>query len=314
MRRTLFALLFSAGCIAGSPAVQRDDRLYRALAQQERWTQDALAQRPTAEQLDAIRNSDYAAVGRGRAELKRLLQAADRGTWIRDTTAELMRDDNDPRLVQQFERGGRLRADALGAADELAGALAEAKGGLTLGDLRPGFEALRKAQASEDRLSRMPVPKGAPRPQPAPLPIPRPFITPAARVVSHNPELTRELDRLAGGRRGEDPRAARGRGPRQAGAEAAGAAARGGECAGAGAGGEGSRGAQHHPDHRQRRRLADRAQVPALDHAARGRALRPRLRRRRVPGGSAGQAGAQGSAAAALSAENRRRSPGAGSG
>jgi hypothetical protein len=195
MRRIFLALIFSAGCIAGSPAVQRDDRLYRALAQQERWTQDALAQRPSAEQLDAIRNSDYAAVGRGRAELKRLLQAADRGTWIRDTTAELMRDDNDPRLAQQFERGGRLRADALGAADELAGALAEAKGGLTIGDLRPGFEALRKAQASEDRLSRMPAQKGLRLP-PSPLPIPRPFISPAARVVSRNPELTRELDRL----------------------------------------------------------------------------------------------------------------------
>jgi len=196
MRRIILALLFSAGCIAGSSAVQRDDRVLRALSQQERWTQDALARRPTAEQLDAIRNSDYAAVGRGRAELKRLLQAADRGTWIRDTTAELMRDDDDPRLQQQFERAGRLRADALGAADELAGALAEAKGGLTIGDLRPGFEALRKAQASEDRLMRMPVQKGGLRLQPAPLPIPRPFITPAARVVSHNPELTRELDRL----------------------------------------------------------------------------------------------------------------------
>ncbi|HET7788476.1 MAG TPA: hypothetical protein VIR81_06800 [Myxococcales bacterium] len=196
MRRTLLALLFSAGCIAGSPAVQRDDRVFRALAQQERWTQDALARRPTAEQLDAIRNSDYAAVGRGRAELKRLLQAADRGTWIRETTAELMRDDSDPRLLQQFERGGRLRADALGAADELAGALAEAKGGLTIADLRPGFEALRKAQASEDRLARMPVQRGGVRLQAAPLPIPRPLIAPAARVVAKNPELTRELDRL----------------------------------------------------------------------------------------------------------------------
>ena len=196
MRRIILALLFSAGCIAGSSAVQRDDRVVRALSQQERWTQDALARRPTAEQLDAIRNSDYAAVGRGRAELKRLLQAADRGTWIRDTTAEMMRDDDDPRLQQQFERAGRLRADALGAADELAGALAEAKGGLTIGDLRPGFEALRKAQASEDRLMRMPVQKGGLRLQAAPLPIPRPFITPAARVVSRNPELTRELDRL----------------------------------------------------------------------------------------------------------------------
>src|SRR4051812_12428279 len=35
MRRPLSALLFSAGCTAGSRGVQRDDRLYRALAQQE---------------------------------------------------------------------------------------------------------------------------------------------------------------------------------------------------------------------------------------------------------------------------------------
>jgi hypothetical protein len=196
MRRLFLALLFSGGCIAGSSAVQRDDRVFRALSQQERWTQDALAQRSTAEQLDAIRNSDYAAVGRGRAELKKLLQAVDRGTWIRDTTAELMRDDNDPRLLQQFDRGGRLRTDALQAADELASALAEAKGGLTIGDLRPGFEALRKAQASEERLGRTPARAGTPRLLPAPLPIPRPLIVPAARVVAANPELTRELDRL----------------------------------------------------------------------------------------------------------------------
>ncbi len=196
MRRSLFALLLSAGCITGSANVPRDDRVLRALSQQERWTQDALAQRPTAEQLDAIRASDYVAVGRGRAELKRLLQAVDRGTWIRDTTAEMMREDNDPRLVQQFDRAGRLRMDALQASDELAGALAESKGGLTLADLRPGFEALHKAQASEERLSRMPPRPDAPRLAPAPLPIPRPLIVPAARLLSANPALTRELDRF----------------------------------------------------------------------------------------------------------------------
>lgn len=194
--RSLFALLLSAGCITGSANVPKDDRVLRALSQQERWSQDALAQRPTAEQLDAIRASDYAAVGKGRAELKRLLQAVDRGTWIRDATVELMREDDDPRLLQQFDRAGRLRTDALQAGDELAGALAESKGGLTLADLRPGFEALHKAQASEDRLSRMPPRPGAPRLAPAPLPIPRPLIVPAARLLSANPELTRELDRF----------------------------------------------------------------------------------------------------------------------
>jgi len=196
MRRIILVLLLAAGCITASSAVQHDDRMYRALSQQERWSQDALNQRLSPPQLDDIRNSDYAAVGRGRAELKRLLQAVDRGTWIRDTTAELMREDDDPRLVQQFDRGGRMRAEALGAADELAGALADAKGGLTVGDLKPGFDAMRKAQISEDRLARAHPRPGALRLAPSPLPIPKPLIMPAARVVAKNAELTRELDRL----------------------------------------------------------------------------------------------------------------------
>src|SRR3954468_12730771 len=196
MRRTLTAMLLCAGCITGTASAPRDDRVLRALSRQERWSQDAVAQRPTAEQLDAIRASDYAAVGRGRAELKRLLQAVDRGTWIRDTTVELMRDDNDPRLLQQFDRAGRIRTDALQGADEVAGALADSKGGLTLADLRPGFEALHKAQASEERIARTPPRQGMPRLAPAPVPIPRPLIVPAARLLSPSPELTRELDRF----------------------------------------------------------------------------------------------------------------------
>src|SRR3954464_3172885 len=136
MRRIILVLLLAAGCITGNSAVQHDDRMYRALSQQERWSQDALNQRLSPPQIDDIRNSDYAAVGRGRAELKRLLQAVDRGTWIRDTTAELMREDNDPRLLQQFDRAGRIRTDALQGADEVAGALADSKGGLTLAEPR----------------------------------------------------------------------------------------------------------------------------------------------------------------------------------
>ena len=53
MRRTLIAVFLAAGCIHGSPAVQRDDRALRAIAQQERWAQQALAARPTRAQLDA---------------------------------------------------------------------------------------------------------------------------------------------------------------------------------------------------------------------------------------------------------------------
>lgn len=196
MRRILFALLLAAGCIHGSSAVQRDSGAVRAIAQQERWAQQALTSRPTRSQLDAIRSSDYAAVGRARGDLKRLLQAIDRGTWIRSTSSELMADDTDPELARAFDRAGRMRTEAVQAADELASALAEAKGGLTIGDLRPGFDAVRKAQASEDRIARLPLRAGGVRLAPAPLPVPRPFVTGAARLVSANPELARDLDRL----------------------------------------------------------------------------------------------------------------------
>ena len=196
MRRLFLAILLAAGCIHGSPASQRDSGAMRAIVQQERWAQDALARRPNRGDLQAIRSSDYAAVGRGRGELKRLLQAIDRGTWIRNTAAELMADDADPQLAASFDRAGRLRADAIQASDELASALAETKGGLTIGDLRPGLDAVRKAQASEDRLVRLPPRAGGVRLAPAPLPLPKPFLGSAARLVSANPELARELDRL----------------------------------------------------------------------------------------------------------------------
>src|SRR2546422_9750424 len=172
MRRLFLAILLAAGCIHGSPASQRDSGAMRAIVQQERWAQDALARRPNRADLQAIRAGDYAAVGRGRGELKRLLQAIDRGTWIRNTAAELMADDADPQLAASFDRAGRLRADAIQASDELASALAETKGGLTIGDLRPGLDAVRKAQASEDRLGPLAPRPGGGRPPPPPPPLP----------------------------------------------------------------------------------------------------------------------------------------------
>jgi len=195
MRRLSLALLLAAGCIHGAP--RRDDDAIRSIAQQERWAQDAVAARRTRNQLDAIRSGDYQAVGRARAELKRLVQAIDRGTWIRNTGAALLADEQDPYLIGAFDRAGRVRSEAGQAADELASALAEAKGGLTIGDLRPAFEAIHKAQASEDRIARLPPRAGGIRLGLSPLPVPRPFIATAARLVAANPELTRELDRLS---------------------------------------------------------------------------------------------------------------------
>jgi hypothetical protein len=198
MRRTFFTLLLlGTGCIAGKSTLQRDDRLLREIARQERWAQQALDARPDKEQLESIREGDYGSVGAARKELQKLIQAVERATWIRETTAELMHDDDDPQLVQGFDRAGRLRNAALQAADELADALAEAKGGLTIADLRPAFEAVRKAQASDDRLAKLPLRPSAPRLAPAPLPVPRPFHEAAAKVIAANPESAKELDKLA---------------------------------------------------------------------------------------------------------------------
>ena len=190
-------VVLAAGCIHGAPAPQRDPGVQRAIAQQERWAQDALARRPGRSELDAIRSNDYNAVGRGRAELKRLLQAVDRGTWIRNTTADLLAEEPDPQLLTTFDRAARLRADAIQTADEVALALADSKGGLTIGDLKPGLDAVRKAQGSEERIARLPPRAMGQKLAPVALPVPRPFLAAGARVVSANPELTRELDRLA---------------------------------------------------------------------------------------------------------------------
>jgi hypothetical protein len=196
--RNLFALLLlSAGCLAGHAVVERDDRILREITRQQRWAQQALEARPSPEQLERVRGSDYEAVGSARKELRRLIQAIDRATWVREALLEAMRDDEDPQLLREFDHAGSLRKDALAAADELADALADAKGGLTMTDLRPGFEALRKAQASEDRIARMPAKPRAPKLAPSPLPQPRPFLDAAAKVVHAHPEMAKELEKLA---------------------------------------------------------------------------------------------------------------------
>src|SRR6266850_1443093 len=186
MRRLGLAVLLAAGCIHGAP--RQDDRAIRAIGQQESWAQQAISTRPSRAELDAVRSGDFNAVGRARTAFRRLIQAIDRGTWIRNTASQLMVDDPDPLLPTSFDRAGRLRFEAIQAADEVSSALAEAKGGLSIADLQPGFEAIRKAQASEDRIARLPPRPGALRLAPAPLPVPRAFIASAARIVSRNPE------------------------------------------------------------------------------------------------------------------------------
>jgi hypothetical protein len=196
MRTLLALLLLSAGCIAGREVVERDDRLLREIVRQQRWSQQAVETRPSPEQLERIRGSDYEAVGAARKELRRLIAAIDRGTWVREATLEAMRDDDDPQLLREFDRAGTLRKDAITAADELADALADAKGGLTIGDLRPAFEALRKAQQSEERIARLPAKVRAPKLAASPVPAPRPFVDAAAKLIHAHAEMAKELDKL----------------------------------------------------------------------------------------------------------------------
>jgi len=198
MRWMGFTALGLAGCIVtgGKPMERdaRDDRLSRQLSQQERWAQQALEARPTQDQLDRVRSGDQAAVNAGRKELTKLLQAIDRGTWIRDASSEMLQEDGDASLLRDFDQGGRLRHDAMQAADELASALADTRGGLDATTLQRALNTLQKAQASEEAIARQPVKQGQPRLAPAPLPTPRPFTDAAAKLAAGNPEDGKQLE------------------------------------------------------------------------------------------------------------------------
>ena len=155
-RRLLPLLLLSVcmGCLA-ERSHERDPRLSSEITRQERWAQDAIAGRATAEDLERIRAGDPGTVDLGRKQLRKLTSSVDRGTWIRDAAVESLRDDgDDPGLVADFEKAGQTRNEALQAADELAQALAETRGGVTLPDLRKALESLKRARDGEAKLAR----------------------------------------------------------------------------------------------------------------------------------------------------------------
>src|SRR5258705_9254634 len=101
MHRLSYALLLAAGCIHNSPRPP-DDGLARAISQQERWAQDAVAGRANRAPLDAIPSRHYPAGGRGPSEPKRLMQAIGPRAWIRNTTAGPTSGDPHPRLPALF--------------------------------------------------------------------------------------------------------------------------------------------------------------------------------------------------------------------
>jgi hypothetical protein len=164
MRRNILLLALPAlsACITGSqPAHERDQRLVREIAQQQRWTGEAVAGRPAAEELDAVRAGDADAVSDARKRFRRLLMAVDRTVWIREAEVRALRDVQGDAIAEDeavagFDRAGRQRADALAAADDLAKALGDSKSkrAISLDDLRRALLTAQKAQESEQRLSR----------------------------------------------------------------------------------------------------------------------------------------------------------------
>jgi hypothetical protein len=187
-------LLLCGGCIAGEAAVvvhdsppPDNDRVMRQVMRQDLYMQQAIDARPDDKLVAKVRAGDPGSMDRAHKEMVRLTQAVDRGTWVRDTVSQLMREDIDPRLAQEFDRAGRLRAEALTSAGLLAEAMIDG-GGLRMTDLKPGFDNQRKAAASEDRIARLPRGPTEPILVPAPLPMPSPLDAPAARIAATAPE------------------------------------------------------------------------------------------------------------------------------
>jgi hypothetical protein len=164
MRRNILVLILPAlsACITGpQPAHERDQRLVREIQQQQRWTGEAVAGRPAAEELDAVRSGDADAVSDARKRLRRLLMAVDRTVWIREAEVRAIREAQGDAIAEDeavagFDRAGRQRVDALAGADDLAKALADSKSkkAISLDELRRAMLTVQKGQESEQRLSK----------------------------------------------------------------------------------------------------------------------------------------------------------------
>ncbi len=215
----LLPLLACISCLA-ERSHERDPRLATEITRQERWAQDSVGGRATPEDLEKIRSGDQETVNLGRKQLRKLTSSVDRGTWIREAAVESLREDGDePALVDDFEKAGQTRTEALQAADDLALALSETRGGVTLPDLRKALESSRRARNSEAKLAKelgaasQPIARGdvpnnpgkTPAAATAPagkalavnplaklstvaLPVPKPFIAATARYLFEHPD------------------------------------------------------------------------------------------------------------------------------
>src|SRR5712664_734277 len=160
----LLGTLATAACVAESrqahppesAAPDRSQEAPREIERQRRWTADALAARPPADELEAVRRGGADAISDTRKRYRRLLTAVERATWIRETVPEVMRGSVNPdRLVAAFEGAGRDRNEALATAEATAHALAgsRSRNAISLEELKRALQAARGARESEQRLA-----------------------------------------------------------------------------------------------------------------------------------------------------------------
>ena len=215
MKSTAFAaLLLASGCYIDTPVARDQRRTLNAIRQEHRWAADRLARRMPAEEVSRVRAGDSRSSREANGRLRRLIDALERTTWIREATPRgLWASADEPpdqdELAFRFARAARIRADALAQADELAEALAvsTAPGALALGELRRALAALARIEESEPRIAseiadlarkerglrgieaRFPASKP---------PSPRPFLAATSAYLRVHPAEVRELDRFPG--------------------------------------------------------------------------------------------------------------------
>ena len=222
MRHTALFLgtLFLAACISDSqqarpaapgpvsapaPGPDRSQQTLRDIDQQRRWTEEALAGRPPADELEAVRDGDPEAIADTRKRFRRLLTAVERTTWIREAVPEVLRASAEQdRLVAAFDTAARDRNEALAAGEAAAHALAgsRSRGAISLDELKHGLTTARYARTSEQRLAvnlGQAARGGSPsdplrRLSTVPMPPTPPFVQATARYIAAHPAEDRAMD------------------------------------------------------------------------------------------------------------------------
>jgi len=186
-------------------APDRSQETLREIDRQRRWTADALAARPPADELEAVRDGDADAISDTRKRLRRLLTAVERTTWIRETVPEVLRGSANPDpLVAAFDGAGRDRNEALAAADATARSLAgsRSRNAISLEELKRALQAARAALESEQRLAANlgraartgPGQDPLQRLATVPMPPQPPFVDATGRYLAAHPGEDRAMD------------------------------------------------------------------------------------------------------------------------